>query len=294
MRSSVVGALFALAGTALSHGDETPEQAEAVTVVVADDAAQANIADAVSEEAVEAQEEDPLANYVCDTSNYEISIFSQSPLVIYITNFVTPFERQHLQRITNGTFARSNVAGAEGDVVSTHRTSSSTTVGVDPVTSCISERARRFQSFDLPPNHQEPIQLVRYAVGEQYHFHHDWFPAENTKENGHASVERGGNRVSSFFAYVSVSEDIAGGGTKFPKLAAPEGDGWCGVVECDQAREEGVTFRPIEGNAVFWTNLVKGADGEMVGDDRVLHAGLPIEKGSKLGMNLWTKIDNFA
>ncbi|CRK36263.1 hypothetical protein BN1708_016515, partial [Verticillium longisporum] len=114
-------------------------------------------------------------------------------------------------------------------------------------TSCISERARRFQSFDLPPNHQEPIQLVRYAVGEQYHFHHDWFPAENTKENGHASVERGGNRVSSFFAYVSVSEDIAGGGTKFPKLAAPEGDGWCGVVECDQAREEGVTFRPIEG-----------------------------------------------
>ncbi|KAF3355797.1 hypothetical protein VdG1_06846 [Verticillium dahliae VDG1] len=275
MRSSVVGALFALAGTALSHGDETPEQAEAVTVVVADDAAQANIADAVSEEAVEAQEEDPLANYVCDTSNYEISIFSQSPLVIYITNFVTPFERQHLQRITNGTFARSNVAGAEGDVVSTHRTSSSTTVGVDPVTSCISERARRFQSFDLPPNHQEPIQL-------------------NTKENGHASVERGGNRVSSFFAYVSVSEDIAGGGTKFPKLAAPEGDGWCGVVECDQAREEGVTFRPIEGNAVFWTNLVKGADGEMVGDDRVLHAGLPIEKGSKLGMNLWTKIDNFA
>ncbi|KAG7137385.1 Prolyl 4-hydroxylase 1 like protein [Verticillium longisporum] len=294
MRSSVVGALFALAGTALSHGDETPEQAEAVTVVVADDAAQANIADAVSEEAFEAQEEDPLADYVCDTSHYEISIFSQSPLVIYITNFVTPFERQHLQRITNGTFARSNVAGAEGDVVSTHRTSSSTTVGVDPVTSCISERARRFQSFDLPPNHQEPIQLVRYAVGEQYHFHHDWFPAENTKENGHASVERGGNRVSSFFAYVSVSEDIAGGGTKFPKLAAPEGDGWCGVVECDQAREEGVTFRPIEGNAVFWTNLVKGEDGEMVGDDRVLHAGLPIEKGSKLGMNLWTKIDNFA
>ncbi|CRK24033.1 hypothetical protein BN1708_003724 [Verticillium longisporum] len=203
MRSSVVGALFALAGTALSHGDETPEQAEAVTVVVADDAAQANIADAVSEEAFEAQEEDPLADYVCDTSHYEISIFSQSPLVIYITNFVTPFERQHLQRITNGTFARSNVAGAEGDVVSTHRTSSSTTVGVDPVTSCISERARRFQSFDL------------------------------------------------------------------------EGGG-------------------LYSNAVFWTNLVKGEDGEMVGDDRVLHAGLPIEKGSKLGMNLWTKIDNFA
>ncbi|KAM0276990.1 hypothetical protein ACHAQH_006173 [Verticillium albo-atrum] len=293
MRSSLVGALFALASTALSHADETPEAAEAVTVVVADDDAQANIAEAVSEEPVEAQE-DPLANYVCDTSNYEVSIYSHSPLVIYITNFVTPFERQHLQRITNGTFARSNVASADGDVVSSHRTSSSTTVGVDPVTSCISERARRFQSLDLPGTHQEPIQLVRYAVGEQYHFHHDWFPEENTRESGHASVERGGNRVSSFFAYVSVSEDIAGGGTKFPKLPAPEGDGWCKVIECDQAREEGVTFRPIEGNAVFWTNLVKGDDGEMTGDDRVLHAGLPIEKGSKLGMNLWTKINHFA
>ncbi|KAM0324653.1 hypothetical protein ACHAQA_008044 [Verticillium albo-atrum] len=294
MRSSLVGALFALAGTALSQADEAPEAPEPATVVVADnDDAQAKLTEAVSEESAEVFK-DPLADYSCEDPSYEISLYSHSPLVIYITNFVTLFEREHLQRITNGTFARSNVASADGDVVSSHRTSSSTTVGVDPVTSCIAERARRFQSLDLPGTHQEPIQLVRYAVGEQYHFHHDWFPEENTKEHGHASVERGGNRVSSFFAYVSVSDDIAGGGTKFPKLPAPEGDGWCKVVECDQERGEGVTFRPIEGNAVFWTNLVKGDDGEMKGDDRVLHAGLPLDKGSKLGMNLWTKIEHFA
>lgn len=39
-------------------------------------------------------------NFVCEDPKYEIHIFSQSPLVIYITNFITPFEREHLQQVT--------------------------------------------------------------------------------------------------------------------------------------------------------------------------------------------------
>lgn len=157
----------------------------------------------------------------------------------------------------------------------------------DVVTQCIHERARQFQSLDLPNNHLEPIQLVKYGLGEQYHFHTDWFPAGS---NEHGSVVKGGNRVSSFFVYVAVSEDIAGGGTNFPRLQAPPGKGWCKYVDCDEPWDAGVTFRPLEGNAVFWTNLVEGGDG----DDRVLHAGLPIAKGEKLGMNIWTKQGPFS
>ncbi|KAF4925843.1 Prolyl 4-hydroxylase subunit alpha-2 [Colletotrichum viniferum] len=227
-------------------------------------------------------ENDDLRDYVCDHSGYEVNLFSHAPLVIYITNFVTPFEREHLKKITNGTFARSNVVSNGGHVVSSHRTSQSTTVVPDAVTQCILERARQFQGLHTSGTHLEPIQLVKYGLGEQYHFHTDWFQVDSGE---HGSVVKGGNRVSSFFTYVGVSNDIAGGGTNFPRLQSPPGKGWCRYVDCNEPWDAGVTFRPVEGNAVFWTNLL--GDGE--GDDRVLHAGLPIVRGQKLGMNIWTK-----
>lgn len=74
MKSSVVvGALMALAATVVADTD-----------------------------ADEAQH--PLAipdDYNCDDHKYEISVYSLDPLVIYIENFVSPFEREHLQKITS-------------------------------------------------------------------------------------------------------------------------------------------------------------------------------------------------
>lgn len=99
--------------------------------------------------------------------------------------------------------------------------------------------------------------------------------------------------MSSFFVYVSVSDDIVGGGTQFPLLNAPRDEKWCGAVSCDSGWEEGVVFRPVERNAVFWRNMVPvgggAGKGKMVGDQRVLHAGMPVMRGSKLGMNIWTR-----
>ncbi|KAF6808956.1 prolyl 4-hydroxylase alpha [Colletotrichum sojae] len=230
-------------------------------------------------------DDNDLQDYICKHSSYQIHIFSQSPLVIYITNFITPFERGHLRKITNGTFHRSNVLSRDGETVSSQRTSSSTTVIPDVVIDCILERARQFQGLDMPHTHLEPIQLVHYGLGEQYDFHTDWFGEEYAA--GHGSARAGGNRVSSFFAYVEASEDIVGGGTNFPRLQAPPGKEWCRYLDCDEPWDAGVTFRPVEGNAVFWTNLVDGGRGG--GDERVLHAGLPVARGLKVGMNIWTK-----
>lgn len=126
----------------------------------------------------------------------------------------------------------------------------------------------------------EPLQLVKYGVGEQYKFHTDWF---TNPDNAIASV--GGNRISSFFAYVYVSNDTTGGGTNFPILDAPKDERWCRVLDCDEPYENGVTFRPIEGNAVYWENLFPNG----VGDERMLHAGLPVTTGQKIGMNIWTR-----
>ncbi len=170
---------------------------------------------------------------------------------------------------------------ADGQTVHRVRTSQSTSVARDDVVRCIEDRALSFQGYDVPRAHLEPLQLVKYAAGERYHFHTDWFT-----DPAHATAALGGNRLSSFFAYVSVSNVTTGGGTNFPLLEAPRDGRWCRVVDCDELWENGVTFRPVEGNAVYWENLLPGGGR---GDQRVLHAGLPVTRGSKIGMNIWTR-----
>lgn len=80
-----------------------------------------------------------------------------------------------------------------------------------------------------------------------------------------------------------------GGGTQFPLVEAPRDERWCGWVNCDAEWEAGTVFRPVEGNAVFWRNSKKGMGEGFVGDRRVVHAGLAVQRGRKLGMNIWTR-----
>jgi prolyl 4-hydroxylase len=88
--------------------------------------------------------------------------------------------------------------------------------------------------------------------------------------------------------YVDVSPDIVGGGTEFPRIIGPKGGRWeefLSVTQNEDGRvEEGVTFKPIKGNAVFWENM--GRDGR--GYEETWHAGLPVEKGKKVGLNIWS------
>lgn len=167
--------------------------------------------------------------------------------------------------------------------------------------------------YDVARENLEPLQLVRYARGEHFHFHTDWYAANAVT---HASAALGGNRASSFFVYVAASnssssssspssstssspssstwgggeeaeEDLTGGGTNFPMLEPPRDPRWCAraLVDCDEPWDAGVTFRPAVGNAVFWRNVLE--DGS--GDQRTLHAGLPVTSGWKVGMNIWTR-----
>jgi len=218
--------------------------------------------------------------YICQHPPYTPQVISTSPLVVYLHNFTSPQERAHLRRKTNGTWSRSAITSTSGGARSAVRTSQSTYLTRDAVLSCIEDRALAFQGYEVPRAHLEPLQLVRYAPGEHYSFHSDWFGNPT-----YAMPSAGGNRATSFFAYLYVSEDMTGGGTNFPMLAAKRDPRWCGILDCDEEYENGVTFRAVEGSAVFWENL--RADG--TGDERVIHAGLPLVTGEKIGMNIWTR-----
>lgn len=100
-----------------------------------------------------------------------------------------------------------------------------------------------------------------------------------------------------------AADEVEGGGTEFPLLRrrGPR-EKWCKWVECPTARgarnsddqeddsdldeELGLVFKPIAGNAVFWENF--RPDGTGRGWEETWHAGLPVKKGVKVGLNIWS------
>jgi prolyl 4-hydroxylase len=137
-------------------------------------------------------------------------------------------------------------------------------------------------------------QLVRYFSGQKYNLHTDFWPQHQVMDDGSGRLF---NRAASFFVFLRAN--CSGGETWFPKVDAtyssanrPAGDGdmenWYGdkvMREKRNGESSGVKFKPIVGNAIFWVNL--NAEGE--GDRRVVHAGLPVEDGEKIGLNIWPR-----
>lgn len=159
----------------------------------------------------------------------------------------------------------------------------------DHVVRCIEERARSFQGW-RPSLYIERMWAQRYNVSGHYRHHYDW--------TGSLAYGRGGDRVSTFMVYLAA--DCTGGGTNFPRLRMPVDERkrrkWCRFIECDDDDDdegegggkkgavEGVTFKPIKGNAIFWENL--RPDG--TGYPETWHAALPVTSGRKVGLNIWS------
>lgn len=134
---------------------------------------------------------------------------------------------------------------------------------------CIEERARAFQGW-RPFVFVEKLWAQRYGPDGHYTYHYDWSTA--TRNQG---------RISSFMVW--LGDACTGGGTHFPRITRPEGDEWCRFVECG-GEHEGIVFKPVKGNAVYWENI--RPDG--TGYEESWHAGLPVLSGEKIGLNIWS------
>jgi prolyl 4-hydroxylase len=142
----------------------------------------------------------------------------------------------------------------------------------DKIIERIEERARSL-SFYKRFGDFMPIVVQNYGIAGQYRDHYDWF------DDAHAV---GGNIASTFFVYIHAN--CTGGGTNFARLTPPDDEMWCEFIDCDRPLDEGVTFKPILGNAVYWENLHVNDAGHLL----TLHAGMPVTSGNKMGMNMWT------
>ena len=256
----------------------------------------------------------------CIEDAYSVHVFSREPLILYIENFLSLPERKHLLQIrwvprcrprhaswgaprrrrTSNQLTSSSTPLFQPSTItddggaSTHRDSTvrDSDVALIPrsdVVRCIEDRARALQGW-REEVWVERLRVQRYGQNGHYSHHFDWSPS------------RGGwGRVSSFMVWVDDGDgELRGGGTEFPSLRPKADMRWCQFVECRQQRstpeggEEtqddqqgvGVVFKPLPGNAVYWENFRSHGSGR--GYDETWHAGLPVEKGVKVGLNIWS------
>lgn len=103
----------------------------------------------------------------------------------------------------------------------------------------------------LPPEHAEPLGILRYGPGQEYKPHYDYYTDDRHQAQ----------RISTVFIY--LNDVVEGGGTDFPRL--------------------GVKVDPAQGKAVKFLNC----DAEGRPNPDTLHAGLPVIRGEKWLATLW-------
>lgn len=110
-----------------------------------------------------------------------------------------------------------------------------------------------------PASHGEVLQGQRYAVGQEFKFHTDYFEPDGPDWLANTAV--GGQRTWTLMVY--LNEPAGGGATRFKRI--------------------GKTIRPEAGKLVAWHNL----DSAGRPNFETLHAGLKVTAGTKYIITKW-------
>lgn len=134
----------------------------------------------------------------------------------------------------------------------------------DPLVAAISARIDAL--LGVPAEIGEPVQGQRYAPGQEFKPHNDWF---YTSESYWPQEERrGGQRSWTAMAYLNEVE--AGGATAFTAA--------------------GIAIEPKPGVLLVWNNALP--DGTP--NEATLHAGTPVERGTKYVITKWYRTRAFG
>jgi prolyl 4-hydroxylase len=118
----------------------------------------------------------------------------------------------------------------------------------------------------IPEENMEGTHIVKYEVGGEYKVHHDFFhPNEGYYDR--EVTHRGGQRIKTALVY--LNEGFKGGGTEFP--------------------QQSTLIIPKTGKLVVWNNT--NEDGTL--DFTSIHAGLPVEEGTKYIAVIWVRENKF-
>jgi prolyl 4-hydroxylase len=177
---------------------------------------------------------------------------------------------EYLQsKINSGKFERSycdqvDTENSKSTFDTQHRTSTflSFSKRQDSRTAAIEQRAADLLG-SWTSQSVEPLQLVRYLPGQFFCVHHDMGDLD---DDGSVALPNktpfSKRRLVTIFCYMNAVDE--GGSTYFPA---------CGDLR----------VAPLAGRAVVFANVK--SDG--LPDPRTVHAGEPVVKGIKYGLNIW-------
>ena len=192
----------------------------------------------------------------------EVRRVSQRPDVVAAANLLSADECRLLMATAGPRLERSRTIDPyDGERVE-HPLRTSSDAGFDPVHEDFALRlvqARMARLAGAEFTCAEPLIVLRYAPGEQFHPHRDYLaPSVMATRRPEA-----GNRAATVCVYLNDVE--AGGATRFPV--------------------NGATVPPRAGAGISFRNL--RPDGQP--DPDSLHAGLPVERGEKWLATLWLR-----
>jgi prolyl 4-hydroxylase len=176
--------------------------------------------------------------------------------------FLEPEKCQYIVDTYKDRCKRSTVVDASGkDVVDPARTSSTYFMpNDDPV--IVELRRKAAAMAGVPESHVEGLQLVRYAKGEQYKFHFDYFDAIRHNQREHT-----------FLVYLNEFGLEEGGSTIF--------------------KNYGIKVYPKQGRCVWFRNMI---DGKL--NPKSLHSGEEVLSDKiKYAINIWIRekpVDDYS
>jgi prolyl 4-hydroxylase len=173
-----------------------------------------------------------------------------------VRNVATPDECAALMKVIDSDLVPSMLMAPTPD----REFRTSQTCNLDPAVPIVGKVDRRIlEVVGIQGELGETIQGQRYAVGQQFKPHFDYFfPSEPYWPHVDAS---GGQRT--WTAMLFLNEPEAGGQTIFTEV--------------------GVSVRPRTGNLLVWNNLTP--EGEL--NQRSMHTGSPVAAGTKYVLTKW-------
>ena len=173
-----------------------------------------------------------------------------------VPDFVTREECDALMALIDAGRAPSGLLAPTPDTE--FRTSESCNLDpADPVVAGLEARINALMGIE--PHFAETVQGQRYAVGQQFKPHHDFFHTNQSYWKVQEKI--GGQRTWTVMAFLNKPE--AGGQTQFPKA--------------------GIRITPAPGYLLIWNNM--DVAGEP--NDFSLHQGCPVEAGVKYVVTKW-------
>lgn len=173
-----------------------------------------------------------------------------------LRDFLTPTECEKLIELIDNKRRPSTIADPNGD----HYFRTSETCDLDHTDRFVAEIDEKICRFaDIDKIFGEPLQGQRYAVGQEFKAHTDFFDPDGTDFQKYCSIS--GQRTWTFMIY--LNEPAAGGATRFPQFRK--------------------SFTPRTGMMLCWNN--RNSDGSV--NNWTLHHGMKVRSGTKYVITKW-------